>query len=248
MIHPAARSYEGASERYERGRPSYPEAAVALLGDVLGLEPGVVAVELGAGTGKLTRLLVPSGARLVAVEPVAAMRRRLQEAVPSATPVGGVAESLPFAGASVGAVVAAQSFHWFRSAEAANEAGSVLWPGGRVGLVWNIRDDTVEWVRALNELVDRHEGEVPRFRTGAWRAPFVDDDGPFTALEERQFHHSDPTDAERLVARVLSTSFIAALPPGAQDDLAAEVHRLVEGFPRRFDLPHRTHLYWCRRR
>src|SRR5947208_10781774 len=120
-VHPAAAGFARAAGVYERARPEYPPEAVAWLVDRLDLPPGRVVVDVAAGTGKLTRLLVPSGARVVAVEPLAEMRAQLEEAVPSVEALEGTAEALPLADDFADAVTVAAAFHWFRAAEALPE-------------------------------------------------------------------------------------------------------------------------------
>lgn len=135
---------------YERGRSGYPAEAVAHLTDELDIGKTTTVVDLAAGTGKFTRLLVPTGASVVAVEPVAAMRQQLAEMVPEASSVGAAAERLPLANASVDAVTVAQAFHWFEPRAALAEIHRVLRPGGRLGLIWNRADTSVEWVAKLS--------------------------------------------------------------------------------------------------
>src|SRR2546430_9032285 len=81
-IHPSAAGFDRSAPDYERGRPTYPAEAVAWLAAALRIAPGTTVVDLAAGTGKLTRLLVPTGATVVAVEPVPGMREQLRSAVP----------------------------------------------------------------------------------------------------------------------------------------------------------------------
>ncbi len=128
------------AEEYERVRPSYPADAVAWLVDNLGLGPGRTVLDLAAGTGKLTRLLVPFGASVLAAEPVDGMRRGFVAAVPGVPIVAAVAETLPMAGESLDAVTVAQAFHWFDADRAFGEFARVLRSRGRVGLIWNARD------------------------------------------------------------------------------------------------------------
>src|SRR5262249_49869951 len=138
----------------------------------------------------------------------------------------GSAEHLPLAVASVDAIVCAQSFHWFANAAALREMRRVLKPGGVLGLIWNIRDERVAWVAALTGIFDAHEADAPRFRTQAWR-PLSPAEG-FGPLRERRFPHGhtgSPDDV--IVGRVLSTSFIAALPASEQDRVVAQVRALI---------------------
>lgn len=244
----AARGFGAGADEYERGRPSYPAGAVALLAGELGLGPGATVVDLGAGTGKLTRLLVPTGARVVAVEPVAAMRAKLAEAVPLAEVLEGTAEAIPLPDGSADAAVAAQAFHWFDGPRALAEIARVLRPGGRLGLVWNVRDESVPWVRRLTEVIDPYEGGVPRYRTGRWRDAFAATAGAFGPLAERRFRNDQETDPDGVVERVASMSFVAALPEDERAGVLAQVRALVEELGPGVTLPHRVDVYWCSKR
>ena len=109
----AARGFQQGADAYERGRPGYPRGAVQWLWTELGLEPGRTVLDVAAGTGKLTRELVPSGATVIAVEPVPAMRAVLERVVPDARALDGTAEALPIDDATVDAITVASAFHWF---------------------------------------------------------------------------------------------------------------------------------------
>src|SRR5690349_9949875 len=161
IIVEAAVGFERGADDYERARPSYPDAAVDLIVDVCGLGPGVTVCDLAAGTGKLTRLLVPSGAEIVAVEPVAAMRDQLLRAVPGVEVLDGTAETIPLGDGSVDAVTVAQAFHWFDTDRALPELRRVLRPGGHLVLIWNVRDESVDWVSRFTELLVAGSGGRP---------------------------------------------------------------------------------------
>ncbi|HEY6569104.1 MAG TPA: class I SAM-dependent methyltransferase, partial [Candidatus Limnocylindrales bacterium] len=156
-IHPAAaRGFGSSAEIYERARPGYPPDAVAEIVQLLDLRPGRTLLELGAGTGKLTRLLAPTGAYIVAVEPVASMRATLSTVIDGddgVEIVDGTAEAVPLPAGSVDAVVVAQAFHWFDAIRALSEVHRVLRSGGRLLLAINQRDESVPWVRALGDLI-----------------------------------------------------------------------------------------------
>ena len=146
------------AEAYERGRPGFPEDAIAALARECGIEPGRRVVDLAAGTGKLTRQLVPFGADLVAVEPVEGMRRVFAERLPDVPILDGTAEALPFEDGSVDAVVASQAFHWFDPVAAPREIHRVLAPGGALGPGL----ERPRRVGAVGRAADGAHGAVPR--------------------------------------------------------------------------------------
>ena len=242
----AARGFRSA-DAYERARPEYPEPAVAALVAALSVRRGATVVDLGAGTGKLTRSLVPTGARLVGIEPLAGMRTELARAVPAARVVAGTAGALPLAGDVADAVVAAQAFHWFSGEEAVREIHRVLRPGGRLGLVWNELVWSVPWVARLGAILDPLAGSLPRFRTGRWRHA-LDRSGLFGPLEERRFAHSRPLDRESVVEWVATISFLAVLPEAHKAGVLRRVAATVSREPEPVDVPYETCVYWCRAR
>ena len=247
----AAKGFSAAAEAYARGRPEYPEALLPWLQDSLGLGPGRTAVDLGAGTGKFTRLLAATGAALVAVEPVAAMRNQLALGLPGVRVVEGTAQAMPLDDATAHAVLCAQAFHWFATREALSEIHRVVAPGGSLGLVWNMRDETVDWVAALSDLMAPYEGDTPRFHGGAWRKAFTGE--LFGMPEEVSFTHvHEGSPRAVIVDRVLSVSFIASLPDLERGRVEDRLLDLVATHPElrgrdsvRF--PYRTHAFRCAR-
>lgn len=242
----AAAGFGAAADTYERGRPSYPDGVIELFRDQLGVGPASTVVDLGAGTGKLTRLLVATGATVVAVEPVEAMRAQLVALLPEVEAVDGTAESIPLPDGSCGAVTVAQAFHWFEPAPALEEIARVLEPGGGLGLVWNERDESVPWVAELSGLLNWGV-QRPYRRDQDWSAVVAASDR-FTPLQHRQLSYQQELDAETLVERALSTSYIAARPAAENVRLAEDIRALVAGFPPRFELPYLTDVHWCHRR
>ena len=180
-ISAAAEGYQANADRYVKGRPDYPPEIAAWLRDVIGLHAGMTVIDLGAGTGKFTPRLLETGAQVIAVEPVPQMLEKLSAALPQVKTLAGTADAIPLPDESVDAVVCAQSFHWFATPQALAEIQRILKPGGKLGLVWNMRDARVGWVRKLNQIVDSHEGDAPRFYTGEWRKLF-----PFKGFEPLQ--------------------------------------------------------------
>ncbi|MGI9120167.1 MAG: class I SAM-dependent methyltransferase [Acidimicrobiales bacterium] len=244
----AARAYASVSDVYEQGRPSYPAEAVATLVRELALGPASTVVDVAAGTGKLTRLLLPSGARIVAIEPVAAMRSALVAAVAGVEVVAATAEALPLAPGSADAITVAQAFHWFRAGDALVEMARALRPGGGLALVWNERDESTPWVAELNQLMRWREQPTPQYGDGVDWAEAVAEAGAFTPLQRRRFANPQELSVEDLVARVRSTSYIATWSVVDQDALDDQVRDLVGELGERFVLPHVTDVFWCHRR
>ncbi|HTG46968.1 MAG TPA: class I SAM-dependent methyltransferase [Actinomycetota bacterium] len=245
-VHPsAAAGFERAVADYEAGRPSFPPEAVALLTRELGLAPGRTCIELGPGTGKLTELLRPAGARIVGIEPVAAMRAAFARNLPGLGLVGGVAEELPLRDGCAQAAVAAQAFHWFDGPRALRELARTLVDGSSLGLIWNVRDEDTPWVRAMTETIEPYRGTTPSHRSMRWREAFAGTDA-FADPERTSFPYVHRTSPERTVARVLSISFIAILP---DEERAAVADRIREIVPAggTIDVPYRTDVWLSRR-
>ena len=252
-VHPAARGFDIASEPYERGRPDYPVEALRFLAQELGLGPDREVVEIAAGTGKLTRGLLPFAVRLVAIEPSAGMRATFQRTVPGVAVEDGTAEAIPRASASADAIVVGQAFHWFRFGAALDEFYRVLRPGGGLGLVWNRRDESVAWVARFGALLARRRPPgTPDSKDEGWKEAFHAEPR-FAPLRHRAFPFRHEETVEDLVDRAVSVSFIAALSEAERGRFAEEVRRFVRtdpdlrdgttvGFPYRCDvyLTHRS--------
>ncbi len=252
-VHDAVMGFEAAVEHYRRGRPGYPGDAVEYVVRELGIGVGRDVLELGAGTGKFTELLVPTGARLTALEPLPAMREALERACPTVTVIDGVAERIPVGDGSMDAVVAAACFHWFDGDRALGEIHRVLRPGGMLGLVWNIRDEASDWAERLTAIFDRLAGEgAPRYRTGAWRSAF-ERTSLFGPLHHRLAYHVHEVSREGFVDRVLSVSYVARATKLERERVLASVHELLETDPDLrgravIPMPYRTDVFWTTRR
>jgi ubiquinone/menaquinone biosynthesis C-methylase UbiE len=247
----AATGFERASDAYERGRPDYPQAAIDHLRHALALHRDASVLDLGAGTGKLTKLLLGSAARIIAVEPVAAMRAKLSEVVPQAEVLEGTAEAIPLPAASVDAAVVAQAFHWFDAAKALAELHRVLKPKGRLAIVWNVRDTSEEWVDQLTQIMEPHQGTTPSYRTSRWREAFTST-ALFTQLEHQTFRHEHRGPPDMVVDRVASVSFIASLPDHERARVLDQVRALLTAHPTvrgqsEVALPYATEVYVCTR-
>ena len=245
----ASEGFAAGAGAYGRARPAYPREAVDALTDGL---PGAARVlDLGAGTGKFTAMLVEPGREVVAIEPVAQMRAQLARELPSVHVAAGAAEAVPFAGESFDAVFAAQAFHWFDGSRTLAEIRRVLRPGGRLGLIWNMRDRTTPWVDEMAKIVDAYGDAIRRHETEEWRTSFVGNDG-FTPLETRAFPNVQDVDAAQVLDRVSSTSFIATLAEGERAKVLERVRAVLDADPgttgrERFGFPHVTRVYFSAR-
>jgi SAM-dependent methyltransferase len=238
-------------EDYERGRPGWPPEVV----DLPRLPPTATVLDLGAGTGKLTRLLVAAYRRVVAVEPADPMRRVLESVCPQAEVLPGTGQNIPRANASVDAVFAAQAFHWFDDERAVAEIARVLRPRGALVLMWNLPagpwgPSTTAAEELLLECSPRPSevtydpldlGKGARYASDDWAlAP----SSFFEPLQAMRLPNPQALDRDGLVAYYASMGWFADLPDVKRRPLldqvrsllgAAEYHRLWE-----------THVHWTR--
>jgi SAM-dependent methyltransferase len=211
-------SFAEVADAYERGRPGYPEEAVRwLAGDA----PCDV-VDLGAGTGKLTRGFVALGHRVTAVEPLAEMRAELEAALPGVTALAGTAESIPLPHASADVVSCGQAFHWFDHVSALPEIARVLRTGGRLALVWNSRDDRDPWMARLSAII----GNETVQETDVF--PVLESSGLFGPVEISKFAFEQVLDRDGLLDLVLSRSYCAKLPPADREPVLDAVGALYD--------------------
>lgn len=242
-IHPdAAAGFAASAEVYERGRPGYPEAAVAFVADRFGIGAGTDVVDVGAGTGKLTRLVAALGAHVVAVEPVAEMRAMFSATVAEVEVLEGQAEALPLPAASADVVVCGQAFHWFEPRGALEEFARILRPGGGLALLWNVRDESVPWVAELSRIVRWDAFARGHYSERNW-AGVVAASGRFGPLERTRFPSVQVLDHAGLVDRVASISYVAALEPPEREEVLDAVRTLVRDFPPTFELPYITDVW-----
>ena len=244
----ASAGFSAKADDYVRGRPDYPDALVDWLRDRLDVRPGRIVFDLGAGTGKFTRYLLKTGAHVIAVEPVKEMRAKIVQTLPDVDAQEGTATSIPMPDNSVDAVTCAQSFHWFATKAALTEIHRVLKPHCKLGLIWNIRDESVDWIAALTQIIAPYEGDTPRFAKGTWRNVFPFPG--FTDLREDRFPHAHTGSPEDVIInRVRSTSFIAALSLEEEAKVVAKLRALIAATPALvgrdvISAPYATAAYW----
>ena len=226
---------------YEAGRPGYPQAVVDLFATLLELTPGVRVLDLGAGTGKLTRQIFALGVSIVAVEPSADMREQFAHQLPDVPVFKGTGELIPITDNAVDVVLIAQAFHWFEPAKAIPEIHRVLAPGGRIGLVWNERDERVGWVHDLS--VAMRWPERQPYQVGMDFRPILASTGHFVNIERHQFMFGQTLDHATLLQRVQSTSYISAMQESERAALMSAVKQVVNMLPEHIVLPYVTDAY-----
>jgi len=235
-----SRSFDRAAEEYERGRPGYPKALL----DLVPVDRGATVLDLGAGTGKLTRVLAVRYARTVAVEPLDGMRAILEREVPEAEAHAGAAEAIPLSDAAVDAVFAAQAYHWFATDAAVAEIARVLRPRGVLVLVWNEPSPSQPsplpeaYRRRLSELHGRRPDEEEESNR---LAPI--ERGPFGPIESGSVEHEQANDRDGVLAFAASTSWIAHRPQREREAILTELAGLLP--PGEYTFPMWAEVTWA---
>jgi ubiquinone/menaquinone biosynthesis C-methylase UbiE len=242
----AATGFDRAAAEYERSRPGYPAEVIDLLAAELPVHPRSRILDLAAGTGKLTRGLVRTGARVMALEPLEGMRRQLEVVCPDVELVGGTAESIDVGDESLDAVTVAQAFHWFDLEQALAEIARVLRPDGGLAVLWNVRDETESWVADMSRVIRWDERQIADYKTTDWPSA-LRASGRFERVTRHQHRWEQSMTKERLADRVRSISYVAASPEADQQQVVDEVLALVADLPDTFPLPYVTDIYCCHR-
>lgn len=236
-----ARSFGAAADAYERGRPGYPSAVAEWLAP----DPVTLAVDVGAGTGKFTRTLLPRAAEVMAVDPDAAMRARLTDVLPGVRALEGTGEAVPLEDGSADLVTFAQSWHWVDPTAGALEAARILRPGGVLGLVWNIRDESIAWSADLGALIMRPESRIMQYDR-----PFVGE--PFTDGAHETFAWVNEQSRADFLDMIASRSYVIVMPDDERRALLRQVEDLLDGAPETagratVPVPYVTHVHRYRR-
>lgn len=248
-VHAAAKAYQNVADAYVRGRPEYTNESVMALANALQVSSLSQVVDLGAGTGKFTKHLLPLCPNIYTVEPIAAMRDKQRIFLRDEQILEGHAESIPFPDLSLDCVFVANAFHWFDGAKALKEIHRVLKPAGGLGLIWlNDGVFTSEWGKYIDEMIAVYEDGAPQRKTGAWVEAF-NETRNFQPLNERHLIHNRETTPELVLDRVGSLSFIARLPEKEQEKLMIKVRNLVNTHPQTsgktsFSIECVTDIYW----
>ncbi|MCF6385594.1 class I SAM-dependent methyltransferase [Mycobacterium sp. MBM] len=203
---------------YERGRPSYPPEAI----DWLLPAHSQRVLDLGAGTGKLTVRLVERGLDVVAVDPIPEMLEVLSRSLPDTPALLGTAEEIPLPDDSVDSVLVAQAWHWFDPHRAATEIARVLRPGGRLGLVWNTRDERLGWVKDLGSIIGHEHDPINEEVTLA---------APFTDVQRNTVEWTNYLTPQALIDLVASRSYCITSPTEVRTRTLERVRELLATHP-----------------
>ena len=248
-IHPAAANgFSKAAKLYQEVRPSYPAALSEYLQTVFQQSSAQLILDVGSGTGKFLPTLFPLNTQIIAIDPVAEMLNELKFLYPYIQTIQAPSHAVPIQDSSVSAIFCAQSFHWFSNTETLNEFSRLLQENGQVFLIWNQRDVRVDWVHKIAELLLPYEGDTPRYHSNQWQNVWQNQSN-FTLLEQPIFdfsHHG--TVHEVVCQRLLSTSFIAAMPLHQQQKIAEQfadivLHMTGKTLNDSIDFPYRCHVY-----
>lgn len=250
QIHVTATNYQNMSNLYESGRPGYTSDSVFALCDHLKISPSSQIVELGAGTGKFTRVLLEKYPNVIAIEPVPAMLEQLKAILPNTRAILGTGEVIPLPAHSCDFILIANAFHWFATEKALQEFVRVLKPNGGLGLIWNLDGVfTSNWGKTIDSWLDEIEGDTPQYKTGQWRH-VLENSSLFSALCEETFSSSRTTNRDEVIQRVMSISFVAALEESKRRSLQSKIeHQLATHAETRdqkeLKVSFDTKIYWC---
>ncbi|WP_433314824.1 class I SAM-dependent methyltransferase [Micromonospora chersina] len=240
-----ALSFGAAAADYDRFRPRYPEEALRWALD--GLEAPARVVDLGAGTGILTRGVLALRHRVVPVEPDPGMRAQLAAATPGTTALAGSAEALPLPDGSADAVLVGQAYHWFDKEPAHAEIARVLRPGGTFAPIWNVRDERVTWVAELTRIA--HLGD----NAGDVTERYADFGPAFTPVELGEVAHTTTLTPDEVIGMLHTRSYWLTGTPAEQERIDRELRELFATHPdlagrATVELPYRTLVLRSRRR
>ncbi|KAG1441213.1 hypothetical protein G6F56_011582 [Rhizopus delemar] len=258
-MHPiATQGFQLSNDAYAQARPSYPLATIDFMTDFFTNRPKdtLQVLDIGAGTGIMTRLLVNQGFQVTAVEPVEGMLDKLRQSLPQANVLKGTSWSLPVPSGSQDFIVLAQCFHWFDDIPSLKEMYRVLKPGGYIFMVWNTEArDRSEWISKLAKLWEDYELAIPLHHNNNWQKVFETDQAKELyqlPLHHKQWFMDKPTTRSHLWTRVMSKSYVAILDDDKKRKLKQDFEQLLSEYQisqeEPFQFLDNTDLYWCHKK
>ncbi|ORZ14059.1 S-adenosyl-L-methionine-dependent methyltransferase [Absidia repens] len=255
----ASNGFQNGSDLYALSRPKYPLEAIEYIKTIVPENSKIL--DLAAGTGIMTKLLVDAHYQVAAVEPVAGMRDQLRQTVPGVTVTDGTSWDTALPSESQDAIIIAQAFHWFDDLKTLQEMHRILKPNGKLLLIWNLEcKKNSRWVQELRDLYEVYDAEVPQYRKNNWKKVWQTQDAQAlfnTPLQYQHFDYNMPTTRDNVFKRILSKSYIAVLPKEEQARLEKKVNAILDdpelGFVAdpvtgQFIYPHDTDLFWAQKK
>ncbi|KAG1473601.1 hypothetical protein G6F56_000861 [Rhizopus delemar] len=257
--HPTAlNGFQNQASAYVKARPTYPKKSIDHMASLLSPSSSKKVLDLGAGTGIMTELLVKEGFDVTAVEPVEGMRAKLSELLPQVPAFDGNSYSIPVESNSQDAVVLAQCFHWFSDDKSLEELYRVIKPNGYLFLIWNMESrERSEWIAKLRDEYEKYEESAPQYRHGKWKNAFDTEKARSLyqlPLQHKRFSNDIPAVRSNVWTRILSKSYIAVLDIEQQEKIKKNVEKIMSeySFPpndnETFIYAHDTDLFWCQKK
>lgn len=251
IMNPAAKSFDICSEIYEDSRPGYPDAVANFFKKKLGFNTLSKLLELAAGTGKFTDLLVQHDLHPTVTEWLPNMLAILKAKHPKLSSAIAKAESIPFKDTTFEGVLTAQAFHWFANHVTLKDIARVLKSGGYLCILFQERNSQVSWGYEYHKIIFSYPHEaIVKFELGAWKSAF-ENQHYFSPLEHQKFTYSHHFFKKNLIQRALGMSFIAALSETKKAEVVQRIENLCATHPQIKDydiigFPYITHVYWAK--
>jgi ubiquinone/menaquinone biosynthesis C-methylase UbiE len=215
---------------YDRARPSYPQKAVEQMAKTCHITPQSRILDVAAGTGKFTTMLVERGYNVTALEPVEAMRQVLRQKLPQIEILDGAATQIQLPDASIDVITIAQAFHWFANKDSLKEFHRVLKPNGYLVLIWNSKDEAVPWVEDIVVYMWNYKPkDTPQYRDNKWQSAFADQD-LFGDLRYTAYSNNNTHSRQDIIDRVFSTSFISKQPEDVAVKIKADLNAIMDRY------------------
>ena len=248
-LHPSAEhGFRQTASLYQNARPSYPTQIIEWLQHELALNQHSEVIDLGAGTGKFIPYLQGITKNIQAIEPITEMLEQLKLVHPHIHCIETDSKNLKLPKESIDAILCAQSFHWFADHESLQAIHSTLKPKASLGLIWNQRDTSFPWVKAIADALIPFEGDTPRFHNGTWREVFNHSNlFEFKSVKTYPLLHTGTVE-QVIMQRLLSTSFVAAASTEQKDHIYQKILTIVHEHLHKdlkdiIDFPYMTYAY-----